>query len=144
MSDLEKVLIESIDKFNGAVDKGVDFALTQAPEVVQELLLWKSVTSFIGFAFGVLMLGLGFVYVFYTVRSIIKTRPEKGGECNLYWDAFVYHNPSLTVYSAVVFPVLTLSHTTVFLTVAIQNNDWLKIWIAPKLYLLEYAASLVK
>lgn len=24
------------------------------------------------------------------------------------------------------------------------NFDWLKIWLAPKLYLLEYAASLIK
>lgn len=24
------------------------------------------------------------------------------------------------------------------------NFDWLKIWLAPKLYLIEYAASLVK
>ena len=32
----------------------------------------------------------------------------------------------------------------IFIIGVVTNMTWLKIWLAPKLYLIEYAASLVK
>ena len=31
-----------------------------------------------------------------------------------------------------------------FIIAVVTNMTWLKIWLAPKLYLIEYAASLIK
>ena len=50
MTKLEDLLVESIDKLNGAVEKGVEFSMEQAPDIINQALLWYGTVSAIKMA----------------------------------------------------------------------------------------------
>ena len=116
---LEKELVRLIKSVEKPMSQGLDFAVEQAPEVIQQLLTWNFIESLAAFCLlSVLSVAclIGFIY---HMRYLIKT----GGE-----EIFVV----LWMFPAVLLPAGLW-----------QNLAWLKIWIAPKLYLLEYAAKLL-
>ena len=125
----EKVLAKAdeilLKALNG-VEKGGEFVIDQAPEVIEQLLVWNftySLFSFLSLVLGSLIIAS--VGGFF-IRKVYLY--DKGGG-----DYF------LTASSAVVTVLLFL---LTFLA-AFSSLTWLKILIAPKLYLIEYAAKLV-
>lgn len=131
--ELNQVLIDAINKTTEGVGAAVDFAIEQSPDVIQQLLLWHALQSALVFGFA---LGYTIILVWIVVKHS-KTIPEKG-QANLIWRwpaCRMGHemNPAAVSLIVLVMPCLGLFHL-----------DWLKIMLAPKLYLLEYAASLVK
>lgn len=103
-----------------------DFLAEQVPEVVTQLLVWHAVESAITFFLG---LALVLVWLLYLVPFII--RAIKGND----EDAQV-----VAIFVGILGGIPSLIVIPIFLS----DIVWLKIWVAPKLYLLEYAASLVK
>lgn len=135
---LESVLIDAIQKTQGAVGEAVDFVVEQSPEVVQQLLLWNFTISLIWFCVG----WIGIFVSYKIFRFLISQSPPERGETWAYkvWsDGDVWMNPAL-VFSHVFNAALAFC----CLIAVLSHLTWLKIWIAPKLYLLEYAASLIK
>ena len=102
---------------------GTEFAVEQAPDVVNQLLAWKFTVSLITFSTA----GLVFVGTCYGLYRLWKWGLGPNGDHDV-------------VGGATCFALFPLS---VSFMVLIFNLDWLKIWIAPKVYLLEYAASLL-
>lgn len=120
--ELRKVLTEIL---NGALT-AKDFILAELPEVVQQLLLWKfwlSITyNVVGISISILSIVLA--------RKLYKY--IDGIESNTYdMDGVKW------------FSVLVLIPTIPALVEGL-NLTWLQIWVAPKIYLIEYAASLAK
>lgn len=128
MNNLESVLVESINKFNGAIDKGVDFALEQSPDVIQQLLVWNATLSAISMLAFVL---LAIAWIVAEIKLFNKLKKEEQLD-DIDAIFFVYIAGGL----ARIIPTLAISH--------LFSLTWLKILIAPKLYLLEYAATLIK
>ena len=123
---LNEILISSIEKLDGAVDKGVEFAAEQAPDLIQQLLLWHGVKSALGFTLSVLVLiACVVLYRMGWVRIEGESDSTRAGVRG--GGGFFACVVSLICIGGVV-----------------NNIDWLMILIAPKLYLLEYAAELVK
>jgi Na+-transporting NADH:ubiquinone oxidoreductase subunit NqrE len=118
MSDkLESVLVDAIQKTQAGIGEAVDFAITQAPDVIQQLLLWKTIQSLAIFI-PLVLIALAFLgWIVWAVKK------EKD-----YSEGYAFLTMGFFVFSAL----------------ACNQLTWLKIWIAPKLYLVEYAASLVK
>lgn len=111
---LANLLSIAVDGLNGAVE----FSKAQLPEVVEQLLMWHMVESLIWFIGSTILL----IVSVGTFVGMYKGRIEES-------DGLI---------------MLSLCATPVgFLGMAF-NLEWLKIMIAPKLYLLEYAAQLVK
>jgi hypothetical protein len=129
---LEKALIDSIDGIKKTGTELVDALYQQAPEVIEQLLMWHGVESFILFICSTLFLTLPFIHykharMLYDKMDIKDSRGDPGD----YW-----------------IPVL-LSGTASFAVGVgfffnLVNLKWLKIWLAPKVYLLEYLAEFVK
>lgn len=124
----EEVLVDLINKATEIGSAAVD----EIPLVVQELLTWKFAESLVFFLSGI---------VLFIVFTIINTKFWNSGSVEdkygrikrSNWDGeWAYIILSTVLY-------LTISLVTIF-----NNIDWLQIWIAPRVYLLEYAASLVK
>lgn len=117
---------------NDILQKGIkaaevtgNFAIEQTPEVIQQLLAWKFTLSLMSFLLGVAI----FIAAPIITHKVWHKSRRYYKEQNSYED--------LTPLSLLILVVGMVGIIFIDLT-------WLKIWIAPKLFLLEYAASLVK
>ena len=128
---LEQALIKSIDGIQKTGTELVEALYQQAPEVVEQLLMWHGVEALIQFIVGILCLSL--IFIHYKIACKVY---EKNGisKCS---DQFPYWLP--TVFSGII--VCAFSIGTM---INLVNLKWLKIWLAPKVYLLEYLADMMK
>ena len=117
-----------------AIDKGTAFLSNQIPEVIQQLLLWKAVASFIEFSSGIFIIGGIFAWLIYQYKYWTTTVTTTWGtkKIRLYAEA----GPFSLLNIFLIIPLLYGSSCI--------NLIWLQIWIAPKLYLIEYAKDFLK
>lgn len=126
---LQKVLADIITRVTSGADAAIQFGKEQIPEVLKQLLVWNFTFSFmVWLSATAIIVG----YVFWLLikfkwwfKNQITTTTEQDG---LYI--------TITVIGGII--------SIIMIFVFWCNLDWLKIWVAPKLYLLEYAASLIK
>lgn len=105
------------------LEKAEDFVLEQTPIVVQELLAWNFTLSLTMFCL-TLLIGPTVCYLFLgPIRRAEDRRDHDGGP--------------MSFTAGVLGVVLTL-------LLLCGNLTWLKITIAPRVWLLEYASELVK
>lgn len=117
--ELQQALAAILNKTTSAVQNGVSFLQGQLPDVIQQLLMWKLVESLVWF---VVLLVLCISMALLT-RWIIKHK-----NVDEIWGLAI---PTVTGF--VLSGIGALSH-----------NAWLMILIAPKVYLIQFAASLAK
>lgn len=123
--ELQKAVAELIQKSIVAVQEGSVFLAAEIPDVVYQLLLWHGVLNLMMFSLGMILL-IGFIIVDYNVgKWIWKSHKES--------DWFYYLVPGSLFRLLYVIP-----------SIALLNLTWLQIWIAPKIFLIEYAAKLIK
>lgn len=125
--ELQTALAEIITTSLQTADAAKDFVLAELPDVVHQLLMWKMMESFLVFLTSVF-----FFMTWYWVRLFLKKGIKK---YSFEKESLPIGTAMATVPSVIIgFLVLTES----------RGMDWLQILIAPKIYLLEYAANLVK
>lgn len=126
LNPLEKALTEILNKGVAGVEKGVNFLSAELPEVIEQLLLWKACYSVIE-----LLAGLLLIFACFKIPFIVYKK-YKFAE----WDDYVQ------------IPVVIIGGLTLMIAfiggICLINFRWLQIWIAPKIYLIEYAAKLIK
>ena len=105
-----------------------EFIVGELPEVVRQLLLWHGIQDFILFCIGlVLLAAYGYCLRRFVIKNWSKIKEADDSEGFL-----------ITMLSLVCVVVLSVPLMFIF------PLTWLQIWIAPKVWLIEYAASLVK
>lgn len=114
----QKIMLDLLQKASDGIDSAVSFSQAQIPDVVHQLLMWNAISSIV-----VQLLCLFIIVV--CIKVCVKAHEYDH-------DLFIIY---LLLFSIIIFASLC---------VLFSNFDWLKIWIAPKLYLIEYAASLMK
>ena len=117
-----------------AIDKGTAFLSNQIPEVIQQLLLWKAVASFIEFSSGIFIIGGIFAWLIYQYKYWTTTVTTEWGKKKI--RLFEEAGPFSLLNILLIIPLLYGSSCI--------NLIWLQIWIAPKLYLIEYAKDFLK
>ena len=124
--ELQQALVQVI---NSAVN-AKEFILQQTPEVIQQLLLWHGVSGFLMFIFGVVWCAATLIVA---KRISVKVGESIFDDTD---DAFL----SLCVYAlgGIVLFVVALPGLCSI------NFEWLQIWLAPKVWLIEYASNLIK
>lgn len=124
-------LTELLEKSANGIDNAVLFTEQHLPDVVHQVLMWHSLVSFIGFLIGIALLALA---VFIVVRTH-KSYKAKGWAYDK-WDGMYSMSAQLGVLCGFI--------AALFGTAAVGGSlAWLQILVAPKLYLLEYAAKLI-
>ena len=119
--ELQKALGELLNKANHGIDAASGFLAAELPDVIQQLLMWNIYHSVIW----CLIYSICFSLCLWGSVKCIK---------------FVAEEPEMTV--ACIFPV---GGSIVFILCAIDEfSEALKIYISPKVWLLEYVASLTK
>lgn len=135
LTSLDRSLSIIID---GATEKGtklVDFIYAEAPEVIQQFLLYHGIEFAAKFLLGLFLI-FGAPFVFYKIarfwcNNFEKIVGEKPKDHPGFW------LPT----------ILTMTLGILFTQIGgwkMINLQWLKIWIAPKVYLLEYLGNLSK
>lgn len=126
---LQKVLADIITRVTSGADAAIQFGKEQIPEVLKQLLIWNFTFSFlIWFSATAIIVG-------YVIWMLTKFR---------WWFKNQRNTTSEQDAAVTIVTVIWGIITFIMMFVFWCNLDWLKIWVAPKLYLLEYAASLIK
>lgn len=129
----EQVLSQLLQRAVDGVDKAVELSQSQIPDVIEQLLLWNGVFSGVEFALAVFMMIITLVVFVKSAKMILEETREKG-VCD--------QRDSRIVFPGAVSAVMIM--VTAAYTMNVADLDWLQILIAPKLYLIEYGAELVK
>jgi hypothetical protein len=117
---------EAIDGVKGVTGKAIDFASAQIPDVIHQLLIWKVAESAVYIVASCIA-----IWLFFVLRARFKVLVKDNYDEGVSW-AFFY---TIAGMFLIVFPVIQIIASTLLI---------LKIWLAPKLYLIEYVANLVK
>jgi hypothetical protein len=121
-----KILADLLQKASNGIDAAVSFSQAQLPDVVHQLLVWNFAVSIIFSLLGLVL----FVSAQYGIwRGIKYLRKAWEG------DELIEH-PGVMV----IFGLWLITFAPLFWV----DLVWLKIWLAPKLYLIEYASHLLK
>lgn len=122
--ELASALVEVI---NMAVS-AKDFVVSETPDVLKQLLAWKFWENFAYFWAAVLLIIFTAWAVPKTIKICIEDEDKK--------DFIDRYSPIVGVNMFWVLMIIPIG--------CLMNITWLQIWIAPKIFLIEYAASLVK
>jgi hypothetical protein len=126
---LDEALATLIEKSVSGIDKASEFLVGEIPDVVYQLLLWHGVSSFIQFLIGVVLFTF-IVWKWWFDGAMARLYQKEKEETGDGFGTMLFGNSCIGV--ALIPPL------------ALINTEWLQIWIAPKVWLLEYAAQLVK
>lgn len=148
---LQQALAALLNKTVAGVEAGTSFLRAELPEVIQQLLIWKAVSSALTFSITLCLLAVCIVKIRkpaaqlreYLRGDILyysnngndmeaegkRLRTENAGSIPFFigWMAAAF-------LAGLVFAIKGLSSASIAL----------QIWLAPKIYLIEYAASLAK
>ena len=122
MSDKSELQQRAEDVLLDLVNKAAEIgsaAVDEIPLVVQELLTWKFAESLLWFTLAIAI----WILTFVLGRVSWKNAEELD-------DALP--------------PIVLCLIGLIGIGLLIFDLDWLQIWLAPRVYILEYAASLVK
>lgn len=125
LTDLQSKLSSILDWVEETAKSAEQFAVEQTPLYIQELLAWNFWHSLVWFIIGVvyLIIGLSSAIFFYQQREVIRD-----------WD---YDDPPFFFFALIPL-VLGLLCGLVTTT---ENLEWFQIWVAPRVWLVEYVAS---
>lgn len=143
---LQKALAEIITKVTSGADAAIQFSQEQIPEVLKQLLIWNFIQSLLSFVIPLILL---FITVSVAVRfwKKVPTQVSRDNDGMRPWIVDEYRDRDNCLHIRHWIQGYASIVVSVILTIIIlfnMNLTWLKIWLAPKLYLIEYAASLIK
>jgi len=128
-----------------ATGTALDFLAAEIPDVIQQLLVWHAIESFIWFFLGVLLLASPwFVYWKWGGRGEPVVEPGYNGDPR-YKKTLTHHRDGDIDQDGVLALVLGgVGATFAGFFLTMSNLEWLQILVAPKLYLLEYARAIIR
>lgn len=124
---LQKALVELIGKASNGIDASVSFLSAEIPDVIHQLLVWYAIESAIHTVIGVSIVAMWIACERFALKKISD------------WNWSI--EDVIMNYALIgMFPRIAA-----FVMVCVMVNlDWLKIWISPKIWLIEYASQLAK
>lgn len=135
MSKTDEQLAKILQKGIEVAEKSGHFIIEQAPDLIQQLIIWKSVS----YIFNILV-GLSLLYAYYQWYKMVKNKIENNNNNNnkgILWDEDFEDYPGLII-SGVFIVIISIS----ILFISIHNL--IQIIIAPKIWLIEYTMNLIK
>lgn len=138
----KKILIDLLQKASDGINSAVSFSKAQIPDVVHQLLVWNFVESMIYF----LSSGLTSLWLILFAVKALRKRADPSNEGRyiptIAWDE--YGQGNFDDGQALIVALFYLMLLGFFIATCVTSLDWLQIWLAPKLYIIQYAAQLIK
>lgn len=129
---LQEELLKIVANINTGTKTAWGFLTEHTPDVIGQLLLWHGVYSFVLFLIGFLGSVIILIWVLYFLKNITT----------ILKDYNLTEQETKIQARAIMGGILSFFSLCCF--IICMNIEWLKIWIAPKVWLLEYIAGLVK
>ncbi len=126
---LQASLAELINKSISGTNKAQEFLLSEIPDSIQQLLMWHGIYNFVLFIIS--------ISIFISIPFFIKGIINKVLKIDFNSDEMDINIIFLILYTALIIIFIPIGSV-------IFNLQWLKIWIAPKIWLIEYAVNIVK
>ena len=140
MSDkLQGAIGDLITKSLDLAEVSGEFLVNEIPDVVYQLMLWHGVKSGIICLAGLLSL-VAAIYINYRIIKSI-TNYTHNGEVGTTVFLKYGNDPDFVIRFVPFVAINILGVITILNTI---NIEWLQIWIAPKVWLLEYAGNFIK
>ncbi|MFI4031795.1 hypothetical protein [Klebsiella quasipneumoniae] len=142
-----KILVELLQKASNGIDAAVTFSQAQIPDVIHQLLVWNFTKSL---ALTLLMV-LTIPFVVKFAMAMLRRQQDGVFDNEGYsWDrgkpkfkpTLIWQKDGDLSPLTIIFGFAIGLYVAILLGV-VADMTWLKIWLAPKLYLIEYATSLV-
>lgn len=121
----------------------LDFLAAEIPDVIQQLLVWHAIESFIWFFLGTLIIAAPWLVYWRWGGRGAPTEPAYSGEARYEETLTHYRDGRMNDDALVALCIFGLVTSGVGFTLVMSSLEWLQILVAPKLYLLEYARVLV-
>jgi hypothetical protein len=140
---LQLAVSDILTKSMSALDQGAEFMAGEIPEVIEQLLMWKAFESL---SVTVMLISFSMLSIFICTKLRAKAFSDfDSGES---WATNQYGSEKhissdADFVASLVWWVPAIATIPIFVNL-FSAPSWLQIWIAPKLYLLEYAASIIK
>ena len=119
---MEQKLIEAYESLLTNLTTIQDFVIEETPIVLQQVLAWEFAVNLIWFIIGLVLLITVIVVIVTLMKQAIKENNDEAPLIILILGIFVG-----------IFPLI----------IVISTIDWLKILIAPKIFLIEYLSNLI-
>ena len=142
-----KILVDLLQKASNGIDAAVTFSQAQIPDVIHQLLVWNFTKSL---ALTLLMV-LTIPFVVKFAMAMLRRQQDGVFDNEGYsWDrgnpkfkpTLIWQKDGDLSPLTIIFGFAIVLYVAILLGV-VSDMTWLKIWLAPKLYLIEYATSLV-
>lgn len=127
-NDLQSALSQILLDASGGIQNGITFLSDQLPDVAQQLLTYKLIVNIAGSVGLTLLILVAWSFYVYVGKRPIKRGVSEGK----------------TVVFILCGVALVLAGIFGFMSVWSMAGDALKIYFAPKVYLVEYAANLMR
>lgn len=144
----KKILIDLLQKASDGINSAVSFSKAQIPDVVHQLLVWNFVQSMVATVICLITIPIVVWFCIWQSRRVQcgvigedgysweKGKPKY--KVTLAWCADGDLNPAVMFLAAIV--VVWFG----WVVTVLSNPVWLQIWLSPKLYIIQYAAQLIK
>ena len=129
---LQLAISDLLEKSIRAMEAGGEFLGEQIPDAVYQLLLWHGVKSGIYCVIGILLVVIT-VWINKKQFMFIKEKKEQDYQN---WCEYLNNSPALMLNLFQLFLLIPI--------ICFLNIEWLQIWLAPKVWLIEYGAKLIK
>lgn len=135
---LQNALVDLLTKATSGTDTATAFLSAELPEVVQQLLVWKLAEHSAKLVFALVSLLCALLFFIRFAREYQRGAPT--GEGNFFHDGTTY-SPVTTqgIIGSVLFAILAIPAV---LSLCSNVLTVLQIWLAPKIFLIEYVAYL--
>ena len=138
MSDVINTLNGALIELIGKTNDGITFLSSEIPDVISQLLMWHMTISLLSTLLGVILIA-SFLYALKTYSGKGKLLDETRRE----YAQTLTHDKDGDMADRVYITAMVFS-TGIGGSIFLLDIKWLKILIAPKVYLIEYAAALIK
>jgi len=121
------------------------FLQKETPEVIQQLFLWDFISTLIWFVIGATLLTSFWIIISRRVKVGLPKEPSYKGGTDIFQETWSHdaYGDIKTDIEGFCWIGGFLIHLLSLLIMSVSTG-WLKILITPKLYLFEYAVSIVK
>jgi len=141
--ELQTALAELIQKTLQGVDTTKDFLTAEIPDVVGQLLVWHGVYNLVLFLIAMLIVLIALIVNYKQYKHWTGLTGEQISKMPCEWRSS--SNPESARLDGGMLALVQLFQFVWILPVGLCFNlTWLQIWIAPKVWLIEYMGNLVK
>jgi uncharacterized membrane protein YuzA (DUF378 family) len=131
MNETDKQLAEILKKGLETAEKTGNFIVEQAPDLIRQLLIWKTVEYSV-----YVILGISLIIYFYRwTKKVSKEMKENEDDFEDYF---------MDSFANILIAIGQLSLLIIGMILIAENlQDLIQIVFAPKIYLIEYSAKLL-